>query len=93
MSVRRPLLRPDICHPFWFSEELSELNRSPPWTKSLAVPLQVLNRMIEDMYEGHPVGEIKLKELLGHTPLQVLGGAAVGLLVALWYPQSRFAVV
>ncbi|GAQ87863.1 hypothetical protein KFL_003830120 [Klebsormidium nitens] len=54
---------------------------------------EVLNRMIEDMYEGHPVGEIKLKELLGHTPLQVLGGAAVGLLVALWYPQSRFAVV
>ena len=44
---------------------------------------EVLNVIVQDM--GHPVGSRKLKELLGHTPLQVMMGAATGVLVALLY--------
>jgi hypothetical protein len=32
---------------------------------------EVLNQVIGELLEGHPVSDIKLKEVLGHTPLQV----------------------
>lgn len=32
---------------------------------------EVLNKVINELLEDHPVGEIKLKEVLGHTPRQV----------------------
>ena len=31
----------------------------------------MLNIVIMEMLEGHPVRDVKLKEVLGHTPLQV----------------------
>ncbi|CAI7863592.1 unnamed protein product, partial [Closterium sp. NIES-54] len=34
------------------------------------VQAEVLNVVVEEMLEGHPISEKKLKELLGHTPLQ-----------------------
>jgi acid phosphatase family membrane protein YuiD len=30
-----------------------------------------LNQVIGELLEGHPVSDVKLKEVLGHTPLQV----------------------
>jgi acid phosphatase family membrane protein YuiD len=44
---------------------------------------QVLNKMIEDMYFKRRIQEERVKELLGHTPLQVIGGVVVGIIVAL----------
>ena len=32
---------------------------------------EVLNILLEDLLEGHAVSETKLKEVLGHTPIQV----------------------
>lgn len=32
---------------------------------------EVLNIVMEDLLEGHPISEKKMKEVLGHTPLQV----------------------
>eukprot|EP00878_Enallax_costatus_P006669 GHUV01006990.1.p1 GENE.GHUV01006990.1~~GHUV01006990.1.p1 ORF type:complete len:276 (+),score=66.75 GHUV01006990.1:270-1097(+) len=32
---------------------------------------EVLNQVIGELLDGHPVSETKLKEVLGHTPLQV----------------------
>ena len=43
---------------------------------------QVLNRMMEDMYFKRRIQEQRLKELLGHTPLEVLAGMGVGLATA-----------
>lgn len=45
---------------------------------------EVLNKIVEDLFEGHPISERKLKELLGHTPSQVFAGAILGIVVA-WY--------
>ena len=43
----------------------------------------VLNKILRQvLVEGKPITEDTLKELVGHTPLEVLGGIAVGLLVA-----------
>ncbi|KAJ8573139.1 hypothetical protein K7X08_009650 [Anisodus acutangulus] len=43
---------------------------------------EVLNLIVEDLFEGHPISQRKLKELLGHTPLQVFAGALLGIVVA-----------
>ena len=40
--------------------------------------------MIEfnDLWRGHPINERDLREVLGHTPLEVVGGILLGLVVA-----------
>lgn len=43
---------------------------------------EVLNMIVEDLFQGHPISQRKLKELLGHTPSQVLAGAFLGIVVA-----------
>jgi len=44
----------------------------------------VLNKIVENVRkkEGHSLIEENLKELLGHTPLEVLGGAVLGVAIA-----------
>jgi hypothetical protein len=44
---------------------------------------EVLNRLIEDVFAQRGVREERLRELLGHTPVQVLVGAALGVVVGL----------
>ncbi|XP_060962554.1 uncharacterized protein LOC133032579 [Cannabis sativa] len=43
---------------------------------------EVLNMIVEDLFQGHPISQRKLKELLGHTLSQVLAGAVLGIVVA-----------
>ncbi|XP_010413348.1 PREDICTED: uncharacterized protein LOC104699706 [Camelina sativa] len=49
---------------------------------------EVLNLIIRDLFEGHPISQRKLKELLGHTPSQVLAGALVGVVIACFCCQG-----
>jgi acid phosphatase family membrane protein YuiD len=42
---------------------------------------QILNKMMDDMYFRRRIQEERLKELLGHTPIQVLGGMTVGIIM------------
>ena len=45
---------------------------------------KMINMIVEAWEEKDPVlKDEKLKELLGHTPLEVLGGAVLGVFVAL----------
>ena len=44
---------------------------------------QVLNRMLEDMYFRRHMRESRVKELMGHTPIEVLAGMGVGVVTAL----------
>ncbi|MBD3295902.1 MAG: divergent PAP2 family protein [Candidatus Omnitrophica bacterium] len=44
---------------------------------------EILNRMLDDIYWKKHIQEDRLKELVGHTPVQVLAGMAVGIAVAL----------
>ena len=47
---------------------------------------KLLNRMVVDLIEqGHLPEHETLKELLGHTPVEVFAGAALGVLVATWW--------
>ncbi len=44
---------------------------------------EVLNRLVEDLVHMRGVQEARLRELLGHTPFEVLVGALIGLVVGL----------
>jgi acid phosphatase family membrane protein YuiD len=43
----------------------------------------VLNRLVDDLMHMRGVEEQKLRELLGHTPVEVLVGAVLGIAVGL----------
>lgn len=47
---------------------------------------EAINAIVEDMAAGHPLQQEKLREVLGHTPLEAVGGTILGLLIAqlLW---------
>ncbi len=42
----------------------------------------ILNQMLADLYDKKPITEEKLKELVGHTPFEVLAGAVLGIIIA-----------
>lgn len=44
---------------------------------------EVLNKIVEDMAHYHTFREERLKELLGHTPVEVFGGAILGIALAI----------
>lgn len=41
-----------------------------------------INRLINEFFAGHPISDNQLKEVLGHTPREVIGGVGLGLVVA-----------
>jgi uncharacterized protein len=56
--------------------------------RSAGYHAQVLNDMVPQLLQGKLLSEgftfPKLRELLGHTPIEVFVGAILGILVALW---------
>jgi acid phosphatase family membrane protein YuiD len=44
---------------------------------------QKINILVEELLQGHPISQEHLREMLGHTPLEALGGVLLGLVVAL----------
>ena len=43
---------------------------------------QKINILIDELLKGHPISEKQLKEVLGHSPLEVVGGVVLGIVVA-----------
>jgi acid phosphatase family membrane protein YuiD len=43
---------------------------------------QRINIIFEELLRGHPITDTDLREVLGHTPLEVTGGILLGLVVA-----------
>lgn len=41
----------------------------------------IINAMIRDLAAGHPLREEQLREVLGHTPLEALGGTLLGIII------------
>ncbi len=44
---------------------------------------QVLNKMLDELYQKGQFAEERVKELLGHTPVEVFAGAFLGILISL----------
>ena len=43
---------------------------------------QRINVLFDELLHGHPINEKDLREVIGHTPLEVAGGILLGLIVA-----------
>jgi acid phosphatase family membrane protein YuiD len=46
---------------------------------------RILNQIIQELFEGHPISDTKLRELLGHTPVEVFVGMLWGIVVAYYW--------
>lgn len=44
---------------------------------------QRINVIVAELFKGHPINERDLREVLGHTPLEVVGGILLGIVVAM----------
>jgi uncharacterized protein len=51
--------------------------------RAVSIQARILNQMIDEAFQGKPFAEKRLRELIGHTPTQVLVGALLGVGVAL----------
>ncbi len=51
--------------------------------RSVGRQASILNKMLDDLYEKGQVPDARLKELLGHTPIEVLAGTFLGIVVSL----------
>lgn len=49
-----------------------------------------LNRILEDIYANKGIQEAPLKQLLGHTPVEVYVGGALGIFIAILFYQRAF---
>ena len=44
---------------------------------------QKINILLNEFFAGHPISDKQLKEVIGHTPAQVVAGTALGIVTAL----------
>lgn len=51
--------------------------------RAVSIQARILNQMIDEAFQGHPMAEKRLRELIGHTPIQVFVGGLLGIGVGL----------
>jgi len=50
--------------------------------RQAGIHAQRINVLFGELLRGHPISDKDLREVLGHTPLEVMGGILLGLIVA-----------
>ena len=51
--------------------------------RAVSIQARILNQMIDEAFQGRPIAEKRLRELIGHTPIQVFVGALLGVAIGL----------
>src|SRR5437660_12916815 len=51
--------------------------------RAVSIQARILNQMIDEAFQGQPFAEKRLRELIGHTPVQVIVGGILGILIGL----------
>ncbi len=51
--------------------------------RAVSIQARILNQMIAEAFQGKPFAEKKLRELIGHTPIQVIVGGLLGIGIGL----------
>ena len=49
--------------------------------RAASIQARIINQIVDELFHGQPVREERLRELLGHTPVEVLVGSLVGIVV------------
>jgi len=52
--------------------------------RAASIQARILNQILDELFSGRPIGQTHLRELIGHTPFEVIVGAALGIGVALF---------
>lgn len=52
--------------------------------RSTGKQARILNKIMDDIYWQGRTSEGRLRELIGHTPIEVLAGALLGIAIAFW---------
>ncbi len=55
------------------------------WRRSIGVQARMLNLIMDDIQQRKKIEEQKIKELMGHTPVEVLVGAIIGFIIFLMF--------
>lgn len=50
--------------------------------QAVGIQAQIMNDILDDIYKGSGITPVKIKEILGHTPVEVIAGAILGLIIA-----------
>ena len=53
--------------------------------RQAGIHAEIINTMINELAAGHPLKGEELREILGHTPIQVLAGVLLGITIAQFY--------
>jgi acid phosphatase family membrane protein YuiD len=53
--------------------------------QEISIQATILNRMINELFHGKPAFEQNLRELIGHTKVEVIVGAVLGIFLAWWW--------
>ncbi len=54
--------------------------------RAASIQAHILNQILDEVFAGRPLSEQRLKELIGHTPMEVFIGALLGVGIAwLWW--------
>ncbi len=53
--------------------------------RAASIQARILNQIIDELFQGHPISETHLRELIGHTPIEVFAGAVLGITGAWWW--------
>ena len=51
--------------------------------RAVSIQARILNQMIDEAFQGKPFAEKRLRELIGHTPIQVFIGGILGIAIGL----------
>ncbi len=51
--------------------------------RAVSIQARILNQMIDEAFQGSPMAEKRLRELIGHTPVQVFVGGILGICIGL----------
>lgn len=51
--------------------------------RAVSIQARILNQMLDEVFQGRPIAEKRLRELIGHTPIQVFVGALLGIVIGL----------
>jgi acid phosphatase family membrane protein YuiD len=53
--------------------------------KTVGTHSGVLNRILDELFKDHPEFELRFREFIGHTRLEIAFGAILGIVLALWW--------
>jgi acid phosphatase family membrane protein YuiD len=53
--------------------------------KTVGTQSSMLNKILDELFKGRPIFEQRFKEFIGHSRLEIIIGAVLGILLAVWW--------